>query len=385
MVAGAASAVDFSAIVHLDGSLLNVDQAAYDEYGTGKTTFTDGNKVTAGTVNGTTQKDADAIQFTVNGEKAGAAFNFFYNAGADNAVSARSAKIWLKPIDAVKVSVGQVGDGFYKEQIHWWKDPVGDTWANVNAHNYSGYSSRASVDGWGALVETTPIAGLNLNAGFVPGANNALFTKNADDSTTYNEWGAGAKYQINDMLSAGVSYSDEGKTKAKLLKIGTDVKAGGFYGMVNGVLRFEDYTNKEGTKVESGFSAVVIDNYFKYSAGAFTAQLRVPFVLRMTDVKDDDSYFIYDAKFTYGAGSFTPYLEISSDDLERGKINLNKMSDSFCMEVYPGVTFNVGECALDLGMKVQYLQATEAYDKNGVATTKHPINISVPFTVSVNF
>jgi hypothetical protein len=418
-------AVDFAATTWLTGSLFNYDGASFAEYGDGKVTVKEKGTVKGPSLNKQNQKDTDGLIFSVNGDKAGASVNFFYEAGSEAAVNARNVKIWFKPIDQLKVTIGQVSGNFYVDRLTWWKAVTGDAWKNV-MHSYSGYSSRSAVDGWGVLAEFNPISALTIHAGFTPAAGDPIFSsedkwdatdKKTKNTTKMGAWGVGAKYQITDQISAGVSYLDDGFTTApemvnneekvvthngvKMVRIGGDFGNWGtpYYCMVNAVLRFEEYTQKDAKEAALGLAAIAIDNYWSYKIDALNLQARFPVVLRMTNLKGgravDPNYFIYDVKASYQLDDLGVYCRICSDELAMGKIAFGagedgvadvKIGDTFCMQIKPGVTFNVGSCAFDIGAAIDILPKGIAFtEKDPKKAAGNAVNFSIPFKAEVKF
>lgn len=347
------------------------------------------------------QKDADALVMSVNAGNAGAQFQFWYNYDASGAapLNVRNTNIWFKPIESLKITVGDVSYSTYKEMIDWWKVADGQA---ASAHGRWTWSSFSTVEGSGIGCEWSPIAGLDLNAGVTAGAGNDFVTL-AKDKVTYAAWGAGAKYSLAGMgvpASVAVSYRDAGKDKEKILSIGADYGnnwAAGFYGFINARLRFDnvsyEYIDTKTAipqqytwKKDGILSAVAIDNYFKFSAGGFKVLARIPVTLRTTaDLTDDagkmkastygykdPSYMSYEVKATYALGAITPYVDVENDtavtfDEKFGESALD-------MFVKPGVTFNVGSAAFDIGIEL------DIPNKDGAA-----FGWAVPFNVAVAF
>ncbi len=347
------------------------------------------------------QKDSDAAVFAVNGDKAGAQFQFWYkyDASGSAALNVRSTNVWFKPVDMVKVTVGDVDVGTYKEMIDYWKVADG---GRASEHKTYSWSSYATVSGPGVSVEVTPIDGLWLNAGL-----SAKLGKDAFDFSknplAYAAYGVAAKYSFANLigapLSAGVSLRDAGLNDVKIISIGCDYGnnyAPGLYAMLNVRLRMEamehSFVNTTGATpvVETwkafGLSAVAIDNYFKYSVGALNVQLRAPVTVRLVkdlvtsdgkkasdnNLADDPAWMSYELKATYGFGPLSAYLDIENDNAITFN---NKFAETaLSMTVKPGVTFNVGSCALDIGVQVG------VPNKAGADVT-----IDVPFTASVSF
>ena len=392
MVAGAAFAADASAKLYQEGTLA--------AGGNGDTSFM--------TLNNTNQKDADLLQFSYSGEQAGAAFRLWAqesetnyldyegNSGKDPIVRFRSFSMWFKPVDMLKVSVGNVGQYLYTEQINWWKTPCGSSVAQAAGwdHRWSNYSG---IEGAGVNLTVTPIEGLQLDFGAVPGWGKAFIDK-TDTGTTIAAYGVTAKYSMGSM-SFGLGWRDERITlvdggtttnKTKILTVGADFNATGFYGFVQPRLRFDD--NGEGGLDLNG---VVIDNYGKYSTGALSVQFRFPVTIRLTGEDSDPSYLTYRVKASYALSGFTPYLSLENVDysyynwsgngaVADGPVCFGKddysVGNTFNMRVNPGVSFNVGEAALDIGVAVDIHSA-----KSADTTSKDKITWSVPFTLGVAF
>ena len=320
------------------------------------------------------QKDADALVISTNGDKSGANFQFWYNydgSGSANLV-VRSTNLWFKPIDMVKVTVGDLSVGTYKEMIDWWKVAVGNS---ASAHNSWGtggrWSSYATVEAAGLNVEVTPISGLTVSAGIAPGAgNNGLtFTK---DSFSYAAWGALAQYDLSGLtglpVSAAISWRDSGKDGYKILAVGGDYGSkwsDGFYGFLNARFFFEKLASSEDKTTLTG---IALDNYEKYQHGALKVAVRAPVTIRVSD----PSYLCYEIKVTYGLGAYTPYLDIENDNAITFDSNFG--TNLIKTAIQPGVSFNVGSCSIDVGVNVDFSGA-----KDG------KIAWSVPFQLGVAF
>ena len=314
--------------------------------------------------NNTDQKDADLLEVHFAGDKAGADFKLFTKA-ADSAVSMRGLGLWFKPIDMLKFNVGYVNYGTFCEHTDWWKAVSG---VGVNA--LSGWSNFATVDGFGAMVTLNPIAGLEFNAGVTPGAD-GKFIEIAGESFKSTAWGASVKADLNAFAEipvvAAVSFRDAGKDKEKILAVGASYGqeySGNFYGFINARMRFES----------SKFVAVALDNWFKFTFDALGIQLAVPVTLRLTGDVNDPSWMGARLKVTYNMGAATPYVYAESTALRFD----DKLVDNFGMCVRPGVTFNVGVCAIDAGVQFDINKAWDFEYSKG-------INWSVPVTFAVAF
>ena len=364
----------------------------------------DKDKVTIWSLSETEQKDADALVVSVNGDNAGAQFQMWYKYDASGSapLNIRNTNIWFKPIDMLKVTVGDVSVGTFKEKIDWWKVGSGE---RADAHQPWTYSGYASVEGSGLSLELTPIAGLLLNAGVTakPGTNFATIGK---DSFEYAAYGAVAQYTFADFpLSVAISWRDavkvEGKEKKteKILAVGAEYGShwsDGFFGMLNVRMRFEDvkykYIDKEVTKpgeilertwdCGTVLSAIVFDDYFKYSVAGLSIQLRAPVTIRLVDDMDDKlkasafgysdpSWMAYELYVSYPIDAVTTYLDVENDNA----ITFNdKFADKVLqMNIKPGVKFNVGACALDMGVQISLKEGAK------------DVSWSVPFTAALAF
>ena len=313
----------------------------------------------------------------------------------------------------LKVTVGDVDVGTYKETIDWWKVAAGEQAAN---HQTWSWSSYATVSGSGVSIEATPIDGLWLSAGMVGGAGETFASLTFDDkeNETYLAWGVAAKYDLTGLvnlpLNTAVSYRDAGKDDLKIAAVGAEYGnrwGDGFYGFLNVRFRFEKETfknvdYKDESKTTSiinmnkvALSAIAFDNMVKYQAGAFTVMARIPVTLRGFIKPDmpytelaangltkaqvdsavaemDPSWMSYEIKVTYPINIFTLYFDIENDNAVTFN---NDFAEKFLkMTVKPGVSFNIGTCSLDVGLNV------------AIPNTKDTnLAWSVPFSARVSF
>ncbi len=344
------------------------------------------------------QKDGDALIVSVNGDNAGAQFQMWYKYDASGSapLNIRNTNIWFKPIDMLKVTVGDVSVGTLKEMIDYWKVGSGE---RADAHKPWTWSSYASVEGPGLSLELTPIAGLWLNAGVTakPGTTFATIKK---DSFEYAGYGVAAKYTFADFpLNAAISWRDAGKGKEKILAVGAEYGnnySDGFFGMLNVRMRFEDvkWESTDKNFVEPGkilkrtwdcgtvLSAIVFDDYFKYSVAGLSIQLRAPVTIRLVNDMDgevkasafgysDPSWMAYELYVSYPIDAVTTYLDVENDNA----ITFNdKFADKVLqMNIKPGVKFNVGACSLDMGVQISLAEGAK------------DVSWSVPFLAALAF
>ena len=380
-VAMAASmfAVDFSASVQLWGTLAEGEKDA-------------ATKILG--MDDANQKDTDALIMSVNGDKAGAKFQFYYNSSkadgikgegkckpdnegkytgscdvtiSGSGVVARSAQLWFKPIDMLKIQLGNVeDDGLYKNRNDWWKESRGSQYSGWTSW-YGRWSSYAAVSGYGLLATLTPIDGLTVQGGIAMNNNgNAFITIPTEGDAEFGSWGLLAKYQITDTISAGAAWAYTSGWKQ--LSFGADFGSWGtpYYGFVMARLFFDDGHAWWANKDDVTLTGICINNYFKYAVDAFTIHVAAPVTIRglasgnaKTNLAGNDpSYMELSVKATYAIDAFTPYFvfgtpgNVSSSHGEGGDAVAWTFDDNFdlALEVRPGVTFNVGSVALDCGI-----------------------------------
>ena len=380
VLASSIFAVDFSANVQVKGDVA------------GFKFVDDKSTITLFGFENTDQKDADALVLSANTDNSGAQFQFWYEyvGGEEAALKVRSTSLWFKPLDMLKITVGDLDVGTYSEKLHYWKAPI----ANAYSQWYNGYSSTAVVSGAGFLCELTPIDGLWISLGTAAGTDSSTIVLNwadgvpDDNKFWYGAWGVGAKYDLNGLagipLSVGVSWRDNGKDDWKVLAIGADygvLYGDGLYAMLNGRLRFNEGDNGK-------LDGITIDNFVKFAAGAFKAEVRAPVTIRLAD--NDPSWLVWSAKVSYALDGFTPYLMLANDLDNKGAYLLGdgnmwwgkvSFGDSFGMQIKPGVSFNVGACSIDVAVKLDVLSKID----NDADHSKVGFKFAVPVELGVAF
>ena len=388
-------------------------------------------------LNSNDQKDADALKLSVSGDQAGASFQFWYkysNGAAPTAATTadtnedgshkgtyttaittnsmlqvRSTSIWVKPIDQLKITLGDVSCGIFGEKLHYWKDPCGNDYASASSWDH-GYSSYATVEGAGIAAELTPIDGLTVVAGIAAGCdtNFISFVENVS-TVAVKAYRVSAAYNLSSVadlpVTIGVSWRDEGTDAIKILAIGADYGnafAEGFYGMLNARMFFSQKVGSatvSATGKDYKMTGIAFDNFFRFKTGAMTIDLRAPIILRglagqtvsadgvatALNETNDPSYMYLSAKFSYALDGLTIYVGAGSDydDSLNGWVFNKDFGDNFNLTIHPGVTFNVGACAFDIGARFDI--------KDAVASTTnanakyHPFAWSIPFTATIGF
>ena len=393
-VAMAASlfAVDFSATVQVKGDI------AYGQATENSSSFN-----LLGIEN-TNQKDSDLLEVHFSGDRAGADFKFWTTV-KENTLTVRSLKVWFKPMDMMTVSVGNVGLYLYTERLNWWKVPMAGSVSQFGSWEERWSSAAGLKEDLGLALEVTPIDGLYLGAGVAPGADSSLLAvssaKNGDTTTTtdsYLAWGAVAKYTFSDLgLSIGAAYRDDGKDSLKLLTIGADFSKDSFYGFLQGKLNFDDHSDGNysfaADKYGMTLRGITIDNYLSYNFGFMNLQATLPVTIRGlvaydTDAekKADPSYMTARIKASFPIDAITAYVVVGSDEgFNNGPAGSagkcvwtfdDTFGDNFNIYVNPGVSFNVGACALDIGAEFAFQNAADG---------KGTFYWAVPFTTKVSF
>ena len=357
-------AVDFAAKVQMAGSIAkkngdNVDFITLDK------------------------KDADALVISASTDKAGANFQFWYNycGGAapeakttadknedgsltgtfttaftpNSIIQVRSVKLWFKPIDQLKVTVGDVAfSPFYKERIFLW-------------HGINGGAAVGSCGAFGGdyfagagLTADLSINSLSVTAALIPGFNAFVSTT---PNYGYKSWGISAKYAF-DGGSVGVAFADKGFNEAKTVSLGGEYTISGLYANVNLGARFGN----------SGFLSFSIDDYLEYSLDALKIQAHLPFVFTKSESTIVPGMYAT-VKLSYAIDGLTPYFLASTEpDGDSGWTLDNTFK--FKMTFQPGVTFNVGAASFDIAFRADVDDSKEGNSK---------FEWKIPFSIGVGF
>ena len=336
----------------------------------------------------TNQKDADFLTVSFTGDRAGASFWLWATTRSESetttdllALKLRKTKIWFQPIQQIKVTVGYLEAQLYTERVNWWKVPCGSSYTAFKGWSPRWASGAVVHEGYGVLTEITPIDGLWLALAVSSGAGGNWLSKNGDADIVTAQWGAGAKYQITDLISAGAAFRDSGSGSWKLLTVGADFGnySTAYYGFLQGKLLFE-----KGSDWKLG--GVTIDNYISYNLGFMKVEGTLPVTLRLGD---DPSYMTARVKATIPLDALQLYFVVGTDeglnldDVKgsqhvKSAANLAWMLDStfadnFNIYANVGLNFNVGSANLDCGVEFAYDRATES------------TAVTVPFVAKIAF
>lgn len=318
-------------------------------------------------VNSKDQKDNDALIFSGASDNAGGQFQLWYcfdgtdgtASGAPTfptakaAIHVRNAKIWFKPIDQLKITVGNVAIDSYKEQIFWWHGVYGAAPGSWGAFGGEYQGTQAGVK-----AEFRADA-LTFEAALFQGIDTALFS--TAEGYGYKGYAVKAKYAF-ESGSAAVVFSDKGKDQDKVIAVGADFSG------ISGLYFFANFN----ARLNNGLQGISLDNYFKYSADALTIQGHLPFVM----FKDGDKMVpgLYATlKVIYALDGCSPYFMATTEpDGDKGWRFDNF---EFDMTFKPGVTFNVGSAGFDAAFRLDV-------DTNKAAN-KTDVNWSVPVEISI--
>ena len=327
-MATAVFAADVSAGVRIEGSLFDFSDA--------------GSK--ALTISHNNQFYHAPIAFSISDDKAGGTLKL--TDLTSNAVVSRCWSIWFKPIDVLKITVGEFGNNMNQEQIDW---------CNTD-------SGIGAEDGTWSL-SLTPADGLSIDLSLVPGWDNAWMNSPKGGDSTFAKTGFLMNYNAD---FGKVSAVFEGMDNFKTLKFGA--------GYANNFDGLNMFVNFLGFYANDAFAKVRAEVYAKYSADALTF---ATFIVGGYNLKGGYDYSWWhvgacgDAekaflgatvKLTYAMDGISPYLYIKS---------VNWLADPLAFEIKPGFTTNCGCCAIELAADINI--------NDGNVTFGLPVNFKVSF------
>ena len=321
-MAGAVFAADVSAGVRIEGSLF--DHA--------------GDTNTALTIKHNNQFYHKPIAFSIADDQAGASLKL---TDLDtNAVVSRCWSIWFKPVDVLKITVGEWTGNMNQETIDW---------CNTD-------SGIGAEDGtW--TVSLTPADGLSIDLSLVPGWNNA--------------WMSGSNFATTGFLMnynadfGKVSAVFEGKDNFKTLKFGA--------AYANTFDSLQMFVNFLGFYANENFAKVRGEVFLKYNADALSI---ASFLVGGYNLKGgydaswwhignsgaEGAFFGCSVKLTYAMDGINPYLYIKS---------ANWLAKPLAFEIKPGFTTRCGLCEIELAADININDGNVAF---GV-----PVNFAVSF------
>ena len=398
-----AFAVDFNAKVKMSGDILGgtIDLNG-DEV--------DDNSINALKINNGIVDNNDFITTTFTGDKAGAAFNITLKDDAvldsklkkddegkkvllDSQNKGRvlvvdSAKVWIQPIDMLKITFGQQA----------WEQMTETTYSygRKSAWGNSWFSDGPGDAGFDVIL--TPMGGLDLNVGFKPGWNASWLSGNKD-VLNVAKTNIGVKVDLNNFAGIPVTVvanwlnaikKDASKDMyANEFTIGASYGndyADGLYAHLVARIGFRDGKESWDGELKSLLgdwdntdkNSMIIDNAVKYTAGAFHAWLSVPVLIDLdkdNDGKDGENCNTglgFVVKADYKLGSVTPFVKLSQVDMGDGKDG-RFVDFKFKPTVEVGVGFDVGSCSMGISATAK------------IPGEKENLSWSIPFSATMSF
>jgi hypothetical protein len=329
LVAGAASAVDVSSMIHIDGDALNVTTE-----GDGSVKFLELSEYDP-------SGDSDYLwKLSASGDNFGAeiwSWSFIdtnddgKNDTADAAVS--SKKIWFSPLDFLKVTVGNVGgQSIANPQFGWWAQ---------SANNYAyGYQAELTFGSLAAKIALEPGAG---NYWIDPSATRKVIDVDDVSTTPLNEEvshqkdGAIIGYKLGGTwIDVTYNLGDFGTVQGVVTINGT-IGAHGFSNWATSPLAFGVAYNKMPFGATGFYGDAFVS--FKYDDHSdddnlvfqgVDSQIGGQVVLGAITIREtnliqyrDEFKFGFEARAEYAAGSFTPYVNVEGYDIMDSKLNIN--------------------------------------------------------------
>ena len=331
-MAFSAFAADVSAKVQLEGELFK---------------FSDGSMAALNIDKPSDQHWNPLLNVAVNGDKAGAEFAIFTGseeaAGGWNkgkGVHVNRFKLWMSPIDGLKLNFGLFGTGLNQESILYSK-------SESNPEGY-GYAVSYAANGFG------------LDLAFLPGWGADWFSKAKGGDAAVAETVLKVEYaadfgKINVLLDAKETFKD--------LKFGA-----GYANTFGGVQMFANVLGY----YKDDFNKLRVELFAKGNASGLAWAVFLAPNFNLGDVTTIDLQAI--ARVDYGFNGINAYCLLGGDGLNgRQGIKIGLVEDkSLTFTVQPGVSGNIGGASWDVGVKFDYV-------KNS------PIIVSLPIVLSMGW
>ena len=391
-----AFAVDFNAKVKMSGDILG---GTIDLNGD----KVDDNSINALKINNGIVDNNDFITTTFTGDKAGAEFKITLkdDAGSDPKIAGRvlvvdSAKVWIQPIDMLKITFGQQAWEQMTETVY--------AYGRMSAWGNSWFSDGPGDAGFDVIL--TPMGGLEFNVGFKPGWDASWLSGNKD-GINVAKTNVGVKVDLNSFAGIPVTVvanwlnavkKDASKDMyANEFAIGAsygNAYADGLYAHLVARIGFRDGKESWNGELKSLLgdwgntdkNSMIIDNAVKYSAGAFHAWLSVPVLIDLDKSNDGvdgsncNTGLGFVVKADYNLGSVTPYVKLSQtalgDQLDKGKdtgVRGRFAKFKFEPTVEAGAEFKVGSCSMGISAKAK------------IPGEKENLSWSIPFYATMSF
>ena len=310
--------------------------------------------------------NSDLFVTSFTGDKAGAEVKIKLN---NWALEIASAKVWIQPIDMLKITFGD------SEWTNWNETTY--TYGRMSPWG-SGWFAENGGRGFDVLI--TPISGLEFDVGFKAG-NDTNWFKIDNTAANFGTWNVGAKANLNALAELPLevffnfknSYKqtwaipvEANKTYETVLSLGAKYAANNFEAHLVGRYGFKNSLDNR----------LMLDNGIKYSIEGFTAWLSVPVMLDMYVPAGEANCLSlgYLLKVAYAMNGTTVHAKIHDTDFD-------KLSDStnptykyeFTPTITVGVDFNVGSCAMGVSFETTIPKAN------------NNLEWKVPFYAKVSF
>ena len=306
-------------------------------------------------------------RFDVAGDQAGATV-YNYSKGDGNNVAFENVaewSIWLKPIDVLKVTVGNIYFGTQSPRFGWWAKTV------ENAK----YGFQCDLD-FGPLQITAGLGGPYQGPWGDDGSNKYWFDKDYVGLRKLGQFWVGGSYNVDGIGTFGASVNRGaavnphgfpgwlGSTPLAIDVYYANMPWGETSWFADVALVFKEKNPWGGTEEDFGLEIERLTSqlYFEFHLDAFT--LYVVDVLNVQLDSDNDVFKDgFELKAQYALDSFIPYVQLNGYDI----------MDS-ALGVRLGVGFDVGACNIDLAVQTDLGWA----DDFGVT-------VGVPIEFTLNF
>lgn len=360
-----AFAVDFNAKVKMSGDILGGTIDLNDD---GK----DDSSFNALKLNNGIVDNNDFITTTFTGDKSGAAFNITLD---NRAMKIDSAKVWIQPIDMLKITFGQQAWEAWSETTY--------TYGRMTAWGRS-WANESEAPGFDFLI--TPVGGLEFDVGFKPGWDTPWVSV-ANEKVALGCWNIGAKVDLNSFVGIPVGILANFKNAVDGENNISQISVGALYGNQWGgglsahlVARIGFAKGLDEGKIGNGWgsgskdkNSMIIDNGVKYDAGTFKVWASVPVLIDLDtdndDVNKSSTGLGFVVKASYSLDSVTPWVKLSQTDMTVGKFADFK----FKPKVELGADFSVGSCSMGISAGAT------------IPGEKENLSWSVPFWATISF
>jgi hypothetical protein len=384
-IATSVFAADVSAATKLKGTVLSYDNAE---------TFS-----LFSEVNDSHDYANPNMTFSVSDDKAGATIKLTTD-GDNEAVKQTTQTIWFKPIDALKITVGNFDVALNKEQIDWTESVTGlggnGFLFSINAEGFGLDFGLSQADNafWlskAKAADDPTISSFFVKAGYSADFGNiGAFAEFNRAKSGRRTWAFHDSFFAEDVTIEGtkkvVYVKDDGTVGVKDEATSETKRVPCFKlkdGAIGDILFGASYRNNfNGIDVFANFNGYMADKfewlrpevYVSGSADALGYSLFVaPLVIVDSDVKDaleaaDEKAFQCEvvAKVTYALDGCTPYVYFKDADL---------VAKDFAATIKAGATGNVGAMGWNAWLQIDTGKGDKA-DK---------VDISVPFELTMSF